>query len=75
MLSLKKSLSHDEDEDFTKYIDLLDFIQDELLNSKNPRKYLIESVLLSLKAGQSAFEKKELQRLEQVVQQMFENSN
>ena len=75
VLSLKKSLSHEKDQDFTKYIDLLDFIQDELLNSKNPRKYLIESVLLSLKAEQSTFEKKELQRLDQVVQHMFENNN
>ena len=75
VISLKKSLSHHENQDFTKFIDLLDFIQDELLNSKNPRKYLIESVLLSLKAEQSTFEKKELQRLDQVVQHMFENNN
>jgi AcrR family transcriptional regulator len=33
------------------YLELLDFVQDELMNAKEPRKFLIDSALLSLRTG------------------------
>ncbi|WP_409273839.1 TetR/AcrR family transcriptional regulator [Neobacillus sp. SCS-31] len=47
--SMKKVLR--ETNDFEKYYELLDFIEEELLHSKVPRGFLIESVLNSLKAA------------------------
>ncbi|PLR78965.1 TetR/AcrR family transcriptional regulator [Bacillus sp. V3-13] len=69
VLSLKKALNHQGEQ--KKYMELLDFIQDELLHSKDPRKFLIESALLSLKAVQPALEKNYLQKLEQLVEVFF----
>jgi AcrR family transcriptional regulator len=68
VLALKRSVNHNEEQ--AKYIELLDFIQEELLDSKNPRKFLIESALLSLKSGQY-FGKSELQKLYQMVEAYF----
>lgn len=39
------------DENRTRAIELIDFIQDELMQSDKPRKFLIESLLLTLKTG------------------------
>lgn len=75
VLTLKKSLCQYEQQDFTKFTELLDFIQEELIDSKNPRKFLIESAVHSLKTGQKVFENKELQKLEQVVHLFLENNN
>lgn len=75
VLTLKKSLCQYEQQDFTKFTELLDFIQEELIDSKNPRKFLIESAVHSLKTSQIVFENKELQKLEQVVQLFLENNN
>ncbi|PLR79843.1 TetR/AcrR family transcriptional regulator [Bacillus canaveralius] len=69
VLVLKKALNHREAQ--TKYMELLEFIQDELLHSKNPRKFLIESALLSFKTGQAAFAKKDVQKLDQLVESFF----
>ncbi|WP_316570265.1 TetR/AcrR family transcriptional regulator [Neobacillus sp. YIM B06451] len=49
IISMKKALH--ETNDFQKYYELLDFIEEELLHSKEPRGFLIESVLNSLKAA------------------------
>ncbi|MDF0725904.1 TetR/AcrR family transcriptional regulator [Cytobacillus sp. S13-E01] len=69
ILAVKKDLNDQAER--TKYYQLLDFIQDELLNSKNPRKFLIESALLSLKAEQLFSEKKEFENLVQLVTSSF----
>lgn len=69
VLALKKAVNHNKEQ--SKYIELLDFVQDELLNSKDPRKFLVESALLSLKAGQVFFERKELHNLDQLVETFF----
>ncbi|KAB7705291.1 TetR family transcriptional regulator [Bacillus aerolatus] len=69
ILVLKKALNHPEEN--SRYIELLDFVQDELLHSKNPRKFLIESALFSLKAGQVFFGEKELQKLDQLAASYF----
>ncbi|MBU8878100.1 TetR/AcrR family transcriptional regulator [Bacillus sp. FJAT-29790] len=69
VLELKKALTNNENQ--SKYNELLDFVQDELLHLKNPRKFLLESALESLKAGQSLFGTKELQKLDQLVDDYF----
>lgn len=67
--SLKKTLCNDEEQ--IKFIELLDFIQEELQNSKSPRKFLINSSLLSLKANHSESWIKELQKLEELIVTFF----
>ncbi|MDQ0247726.1 AcrR family transcriptional regulator [Bacillus fengqiuensis] len=69
VLALKKALIDNKEQ--AKYYELLDFVQNELLHSKTPRKFLIESALLSLKADQSSWEEKELQELDQLVALYF----
>ncbi|MFJ8258351.1 TetR/AcrR family transcriptional regulator [Peribacillus asahii] len=67
VLEMKKGLNYDQ----SKYIELLDFVQEELLDSKNPRKFLIESAIFSLKSDQTFFEKKDLQKLEKLVEYRY----
>lgn len=63
--TLKKALPYSKQP--SKHHELLDFIQTELLHSKSPRRFLIESALLSLKTDPIFSEKKELQQLDQLV--------
>lgn len=70
ILTLKKAINQQQ-----KYVELLDFIQDELSNSKDPRKFLVESALLSLKTDQVFDNKKEFQRLEQLIASFFSKEN
>lgn len=65
ILQLKKSLNSSSEQ--VKFIELLDFVHDELLLAREPRKYLVESALHSLKTSQDLFEKKPLQKFEQLV--------
>ena len=69
ILAVKKGLNDHAER--TKYYQLLDFIQDELLNSNEPRSFLIESALLSLQADQSISENKEFEKLVQLVTTYF----
>ncbi|MFE8697176.1 TetR/AcrR family transcriptional regulator [Cytobacillus sp. FJAT-53684] len=68
VLTLKKNLN--QNEGHSQYIELLDFIQEEFLSSKYPRKFLIDSALLSL-ANQAFIDKKERQKLEELVSDFF----
>ncbi|QCJ42832.1 TetR/AcrR family transcriptional regulator [Bacillus sp. S3] len=70
ILSLKKSLSHNEEK--LKYMELLEFIQDELLNSKKPRRFLVESALSSLQVKNNLFDLEKLQKLIQLAASLFE---
>ncbi|MGG3891084.1 TetR/AcrR family transcriptional regulator [Metabacillus fastidiosus] len=65
VLDLKKMLDHSKEQE--KYIELLDFIQEELSDSKNPRQFLIESALLFLNNSNIFLKKQELQYLEQLI--------
>ena len=71
VLALKKALNQQDVPEKSNFIELLDFIQDELFNSKNPRKFLIESALLSLKSSETVFKNNELQKLDQVLTDYF----
>ena len=66
---LKKAIDHHKEK--PKYIELLDFIQEELLESREPRRFMVESVLFSLKAGQVPFRKEQLDNLDQLVHTYF----
>ena len=69
LLELKKVLNHCDEQ--AKCIELLDFLLDELLHSKNPRKFLVESAISSLRADKESFSEKELKKLEQLVKAYF----
>jgi len=63
--TLKKALHSSEEP--SKHHELLDFVQNELLHSKNPKRFLIESALLSLRTDSIFSENKEFQQLDQLV--------
>jgi AcrR family transcriptional regulator len=65
VLELKKTIS-DIDEQ-AKYLELLDFVQDELLNSKYPRKFIIESTLQALKSSDVFIENMVFEQFETIV--------
>lgn len=67
--SLKKALDCHEQK--PKCMELLEFIQDELLHSKKPRKFLIESALSSLKESRDFLSEKQFQALDQLVTHYF----
>ncbi len=69
ILTLKKSLVLCEEQE--RFTEMLVFIQDELFHSKNPRKHLIDMALTALKESQAPFRKKDLQSLEQLVNDYF----
>lgn len=69
VLSVKKALHNTEGHD--KYIELLDFIQEELLHSKAPRKFLIESALLAWKTDKAFSDSKEWRQFEKVIDDYF----
>lgn len=64
ILTLKKSIKQEEQNDC---MDLLDFIQEEMIHSKKPRKFLIESALQSLSRCIAFLDAKEFKNLEKLV--------
>jgi len=70
ILSLKQCLS--EDADRPKTFELLDFIQEEIIHSRHPRRFLIKSALSSLKENPDSCKKKELKMLEQLVDEFVQ---
>ncbi|MFS0637913.1 TetR/AcrR family transcriptional regulator [Mesobacillus foraminis] len=69
ILGMKKALNPHKAQQ--KYTELLDFLQEELLQSKSPRKYLVESALLSLKEDSALFSSEDLQMLSQLIHTFF----
>jgi AcrR family transcriptional regulator len=69
VLMLKKNLEQTIQP--KRYIELLDFIQEELANSYAPRKFLIESTLSTLKESDALREKNDFQKLEQMIEAFF----
>jgi AcrR family transcriptional regulator len=67
--TLKKCLRDDKDQ--MKYLELLDFIQEETKQYNSPRKFLIKSALLSLKEKTGAAWETELKKLEQHIEDLF----
>jgi AcrR family transcriptional regulator len=65
IVSLKKNQEQMDE----KSEELLDFIEDELLKSRNPRKFLIESALFSLQKNTILQDNKELQKMDELVKE------
>lgn len=65
VLQIKMTL--DDGIDQTKPLELLNFILDEVLHSREPRKFLIESALLSLKTDTALSENMEMKLFEKLV--------
>ena len=68
--ALKKKLAGCEQ---LPYMELLDFVQDELMNAKEPRKFLIDSALLSLRTG-IGHAQDEMAELAELVGEFFADS-
>jgi AcrR family transcriptional regulator len=58
--------------DQEKYYELLDFIQEEILHTRAPRKFLIESALQTLKNNPADIWEKELLQLNQIITAFFQ---
>jgi AcrR family transcriptional regulator len=54
-----------------KYNELLDFIQEEIMHTRAPRKFLIESALQTLQNNPADIWKKELLQLNQIITAFF----
>ena len=54
-----------------KYHELLDFIQEEIIHTRSPRKFLIQSALLSLKQNPASLWKKELEQLDELIEAFY----
>ncbi|RXJ02535.1 TetR/AcrR family transcriptional regulator [Anaerobacillus alkaliphilus] len=64
--TLKRALLDLDEKDQTKYTELLDFLKDELLNSSNPRVFLIDSALQSIKVAGNPFKVDDIKLLEEL---------
>ncbi|NRD76226.1 TetR/AcrR family transcriptional regulator [Bacillus sp. BRMEA1] len=65
ILGLKKAvMNHSE---HAKFTELLDFIQNEITQAKEPRKFLIQSALLSLSTHQDPCWQKGIAKLEELI--------
>ncbi|MBT2690337.1 TetR/AcrR family transcriptional regulator [Bacillus sp. ISL-47] len=64
IFALKKSVQHP---DQAHCNELLDFVQEELLHSKKPRKFLIDSALQSLRTCLANLDEKEFESLDQLA--------
>jgi AcrR family transcriptional regulator len=67
--TLKRCLRDDKDQ--LKYLELMDFIQEETNQYNSPRKFLIKSALYSLKEKTGADWETELEKLEQHIEDLF----
>jgi AcrR family transcriptional regulator len=72
ILALKKTQNNEEEQ--PKFTELLDFVQEELVHSKTPRRFLIESAMHTLRVDQPSQCKKEFQMLEELVEVYFEQA-
>jgi AcrR family transcriptional regulator len=69
VFSLKEQLTDNKEQ--TKYVELLEFIQDELLESKSSRKFLIESAMFTLNSSNTFSRNEEFQKLQQIITDFF----
>ncbi|MFP5112030.1 TetR/AcrR family transcriptional regulator [Bacillaceae bacterium C204] len=67
--SIMKSIQVVEEQ--SKYNELLDFIQEEIIHTRSPRKFLIQSALLSLKENPEPVWKKELEQLNELIEAFY----
>ncbi|MEH7107959.1 TetR/AcrR family transcriptional regulator [Bacillus sp. JJ1764] len=70
VLALKNRLNDDEDQ--LKYVELLDFILEEMLHSKKPRKFLVKTTIDSLKNHIGDIASKDLEKLDRIIDHYFD---
>ena len=72
--SMRNSISKhmQEKNEQEKYLELLDFIQEEVLHTRSPRKFLIESALQTLENNPATHWNKELHQLNQIIKSFFQ---
>jgi AcrR family transcriptional regulator len=66
---ITKNLQDEIDQE--KYIELLEFVQEEIIHTRTPRKFLIQSALQTLKNNPSRLWQKEINQIEQLVEDYF----
>lgn len=69
ILSIKKMIGQQKEQE--KMLEMLDFIQDEILDSKKPRKFMIGVALEHLKIHDLFYQNQELNKLNQLVSAYF----
>ena len=69
VIAVKKKIKKLEEEE--RYLELLMFIENELIHSHHPRKFLIESAFASLKNEPSLAEDTSLTNLEQLISDFY----
>ncbi|GHH99027.1 TetR/AcrR family transcriptional regulator [Neobacillus kokaensis] len=69
-----KNIFHQKHEQL-KFTELLEFIEEEVLDSKNPRFFLIKSVLQTLKTVENQTAQIEIEQLEQLVKAYFKEKD
>jgi AcrR family transcriptional regulator len=68
--SITKHIQDKSEQD--KYLELLDFVQDEVMHTRSPRKYLVESALQTLQNHPGEPWNKELQQINQIITFFFQ---
>ncbi|MEH7106513.1 TetR/AcrR family transcriptional regulator [Bacillus sp. JJ1764] len=69
--ALRNFLNEQKEPKPNKFVELLDFIEEEFMDSKSPRPFIIESALLSLNTIQDTTWQTELRQLEQLIGAYF----
>nr|WP_263326558.1 TetR/AcrR family transcriptional regulator [Neobacillus sp. Marseille-Q6967] len=71
--SIKKNVPTEIEQE--QYTELLDFIQEEILHTRSPRKFLIQSAFCSLKANPASLWSKDIQQLQHQIEIYFEQND
>ncbi|WP_053363852.1 TetR/AcrR family transcriptional regulator [Bacillus sp. FJAT-27251] len=66
VLGMKKSSSNAQEQG--KYLELLDFIQDELLHANTPRIHLVNSAISTLEDGKTLFAENDIEKLKNLAE-------
>ncbi|WP_102349091.1 TetR/AcrR family transcriptional regulator [Bacillus sp. Marseille-P3661] len=73
LIAIKKQAQELDDRD--KNMELINFIEEELLHSKTPRRFVIEGAILALKDEQKFKDGEDLQKLELLIKDYFIKSS
>ncbi|MEH7114815.1 TetR/AcrR family transcriptional regulator [Neobacillus niacini] len=69
--SISKQFSDTKEQE--KYYELIDFIQEEVIHTRSPRKFLIESSLQTLENNSAKLWKKELDQINQIIASFYQH--
>ncbi|MEH7246260.1 TetR/AcrR family transcriptional regulator [Neobacillus niacini] len=69
--SISKQFSDTKEQE--KYYELIDFIQEEVIHTRSPRKFLIQSSLQTLENNSAKLWKKELDQINQIIASFYQH--